>query len=194
MSTVSTSIIHCKLSYLNSLSPSFLNLRKTNFNGFKTLGSSVVKAYKSCYATAILNIFTVLKSLKISNTRMWANAQHDGRPTNYRWCPLFNAAKFGWRLLLECRAVTLPRRETRWHLQGCPKLANRSQPLVCRSSLYYEDMWRRYCCLTSFFPIVNTCLSCEHMTWQSCAMVPRWRFFASCIYSKLHAARFRPAS
>ena len=36
---------------------------------------------------------------------------------------LFNAAKFGWRPLLECRAVTLPRRETRWNLQGCPKLA-----------------------------------------------------------------------
>ena len=31
--------------------------------------------------------------------------------------------------LLECRAVTLPRRESRWNLQGCPKLANRSQPL-----------------------------------------------------------------
>ena len=58
--------------------------------------------------------------------------------------------QFGWRPLLECRAVRLPRRETRWNLQGCPKLANRSQPLVGRSSPYYEDMWRRYCCLTSF--------------------------------------------
>jgi len=36
---------------------------------------------------------------------------------------------------------------------GCPKLANRSQPLVGRSSLYCKDMWGRYCCLTSFFPI-----------------------------------------
>ena len=25
-------------------------------------------------------------------TRMWANAQRDGRPAEYRWCPLFNAA------------------------------------------------------------------------------------------------------
>jgi len=61
---------------------------------------------------------------------MWANAQRDGRPAKYRWRPLFNAAKFGWRPLLECRAVTLPRCETRWNLQVCPKLANRSQPLV----------------------------------------------------------------
>jgi len=27
--------------------------------------------------------------------KMWANAQRDGRPAEYRWCPLFNAAKFG---------------------------------------------------------------------------------------------------
>jgi len=34
----------------------------------------------------IWNIFT---------TRMWANAQPDGRPAEHRWRPLFNAAKFG---------------------------------------------------------------------------------------------------
>ena len=65
--------------------------------------------------------------------------------------PPFNAAKFGWRPILECRALTLPRRETRWNLQGCPKLTKRSQPLVCRSSPYCKEMWRRCCCLTSFF-------------------------------------------
>jgi len=26
---------------------------------------------------------------------MWANAQRDGRPAEYSWRPLFNAAKFG---------------------------------------------------------------------------------------------------
>ena len=26
-----------------------------------------------------------------SKTRMWANAQHDGQPAEYRWRPLFNA-------------------------------------------------------------------------------------------------------
>jgi len=110
---------------------------------------------------------------------MWANAQRDGRPAKHRWPPLFNAAKFGWHSLLDCHAVTLPRRETRWNLQGCPKLPNRSQPLVGRTSPYYKDMWRRYCCLTSFFPIVDTYLSCEDIAQQSCAMLLRWRFFAS---------------
>ena len=75
---------------------------------------------------------------------MWANAQRDGRPAEYRWRPLFNAAKFGWRPLLEwmCRAVTLPRRESRWNLLGCPKLTKRSQPLVSRSSPYYHHYHR----------------------------------------------------
>jgi len=43
-----------------------------------------------------------LNKMKIHNThnkrcttRMWANAQRDGRPAEYRWRPLFNAAKFG---------------------------------------------------------------------------------------------------
>jgi len=63
-------------------------------------------------------------------TRIWANAQRDGRPAEYRWRPLFNTAKFGWRPLLECRAVTKPKRGTRWNLQGCPKLTKWSQPLV----------------------------------------------------------------
>jgi len=49
---------------------------------------------------------------------MRANAQRDGRPAEYRWHPLFNAAKFGGRPLIECRAGTLPRDakpiEIRW--------------------------------------------------------------------------------
>jgi len=58
-------------------------------------------------------------------------------------------------------------------------------------------IWRRYCCLTSFFPIVDTCLSCEDIARQSCTMVRSWRlfgdFFASCISKEPRAARFRSA-
>jgi len=56
-----------------------------------------------------------------------------------------------WCRLLECRAIILPRRETCWNLLGCPKLANRSQPLVGRSSPCCEDIWGIHCCLTSSF-------------------------------------------
>jgi len=40
---------------------------------------------------------------------------------------------------------------------------------------------------------VDTCLSCEDIARQSCAMVRRWRIFASCIFiSEPRAAHFRP--
>ena len=48
---------------------------------------------------------------------MWANAQRDVCPAEYRWRPLFNAAKCGWRPVSDVAAVTKPRRkpvEIRW--------------------------------------------------------------------------------
>jgi len=33
--------------------------------------------------------------MKTDNARMWADGQHDGHPSEDRWRPLFNAAKFG---------------------------------------------------------------------------------------------------
>jgi len=125
---------------------------------------------------------------------MWANAQRDGRPAEHSWRPLFNAAKFGSRTLLYCHAVTLPRREGRWNLEGCHKLVNRCQPLVRRSSPYCGDMWRTYCCLTSFFPIVDTCLSCEDIARQSGAMVHRWRFLATFLRPVFSVSRMQQVS
>jgi len=127
---------------------------------------------------------------------MWANAQRDGRPAEHRWRPLFNAAKFSWRTpTTRCRVVTLPRCESSWNLHGCPKWSNRSQPLVGRSSPYYEDVWRTtYWCLTSFFLIVDTCLSCEGIARQSCAMVPRWRFWATFLRPAFPASRMQQVS
>ena len=124
---------------------------------------------------------------------MWANAQRDGRPAECRWRPLFNAAKFGWCPILDCHVVTLPRHKTCWNLQGCSKLVNGSQPLV-ESSPYYQDMWRRYCCLTIFFPIVNTCLSCENIAWQSCTMVRRWRLLSDFLRPVFSASRVHHVS
>jgi len=37
----------------------------------------------------------VLQRVNETRTRMWANAQRDGRPSEHRWRPLFNATKFG---------------------------------------------------------------------------------------------------
>jgi len=182
---------------------------------------------------------------------MWANAQCDGRPAEYRWRPLLNAAvwltptspvpwsnaanirerktwmqieyctwqnplcgksrrkciysvpaqetakhhaKFGWLPLSDVAAVMKPRSETRWNLLACPKLVNQPQPLVGRRSPYCEDMWMRYSCLTIFFPIVDTCLSCEDIARQSCAMVPRWQIFGDSLCPVFSASRVQHIS
>ena len=125
---------------------------------------------------------------------MWANCQRDGCPAEYRRHRLFNAAKFGWRPLLECCAVTLPRRKTRWNLQACSKLTKWSQPLVGRSSPYCGYMLRRCGCLKSFFPIVDTCLRCEDIARQSCAMVPRRQLFGDVLHPVFPASREQQVS
>jgi len=78
-------------------------------------------------------------------------------PCRIRVAPLFNAAKFSWRPLLECRAVTLSYRETRWNL------------------LWWHV--GEILLFNKFFPIVDTCLSSEDTARQSCLMVHRRRIF-----------------
>jgi len=43
-------------------------------------------------SSELRHVSTIGKNLL---TRMWANAQRDGRPAEHRWRPLFNGAKFG---------------------------------------------------------------------------------------------------
>ena len=90
--------------------------------------------------------------------------------------------------------TTRYRAAMQWNLQGRLKLPDGSQPLVGRSSPYSGSMWRTYRCLTSFFPIVNTCLSCEDIARQSCAMVPRWRFLATFLRPAFPASRVQQVS
>jgi len=48
--------------------------------------------------------------------------------------------------------------------------------------------------LNKFFPIVDTCLSCEDIAWQSCAMVPRWRLFGDFLHAVFSANRMQHIS
>jgi len=129
---------------------------------------------------------------------MWAYAQRDGRPRNIGGA-LPSPADCQTSCKVWLISVERPRcsneAKTRTPLKfaGCPKPANRSRPLVRRSSPYCEGIWGRYCCLTSFFLIVDTCPSCEDIVRQSCALVRRWPIFASCISSERRLAHFRPA-
>ena len=69
---------------------------------------------------------------------MRANAQRDGRPAEYRWRPLFNAAVW---LTPTTRVPCSNAAKTRnpLKLPGVPQ-TNETQPLVGRSSPYCEDM------------------------------------------------------
>ena len=107
-------------------------------------------------------------------------------------------SKFGWRSLLDCRAVTLPRRETRWNLQGCPKLVNRSQPLVGQSTpllwghledilllnRFFSDCW--YVAQLRKYSPTKLCDGAQMAIFGD--------FFASCVFSEPRVEDFRPAS
>ena len=47
------------------------------------------------YSVLLLATHAYAVTENLKKTRVWANAQRDGRPAEYRWRPLFNAAKFG---------------------------------------------------------------------------------------------------
>ena len=58
--------------------------------------SAVIVPLVTCKTGDITDVNNY-RAIAISNaitTRMWANAQRDGLPTENRWRPLFNAAKF----------------------------------------------------------------------------------------------------
>jgi len=84
-----------------------------------------------------------------------------------------------------------------WNLlkfAGVPQTTNRSQSLVGQSSPYCEDMWGRHCHLTTFFPIVDMCLSCEYTVRQNCVTVPRWRIFGDFLRLVFSASRVQHVS
>ena len=62
----------------------------------------------------------MLPKTSILRTRMWANAQRDGRPAEHRWRPpSVQRSKVWLTPTTRCRAVTLPRRETKF--EGVPQ-------------------------------------------------------------------------
>ena len=110
---------------------------------------------------------------------MWANAQRDGHPIEYRCRPLFNAAV--WltpTTTVQCSNAAKTQNPLKF--AGVPQTTGSISVASKPKFTILWDIWRRYCCcLISFFPIVDTCLSCEDIARQSCAMVPRWRFLAT---------------
>ena len=125
---------------------------------------------------------------------MWANAQRDGRPAEYRWRPLFNAAVW---LTPTSRVPYSNAAKTRSPLKfaGVPQIR---QQISAASGPKFTILWEHLqdiLLLNNFFPIVDTCFSCEDIVRrQTCAMAPRWRFFASFLRPVFPASRVQHIS
>jgi len=63
-------------------------------NNKNKLGNTKTKVSRKVSKLSFKRTHYIIKKqrVKTNSTRMWANAQPDGRPA--RWRPLFNAAKF----------------------------------------------------------------------------------------------------
>jgi len=110
---------------------------------------------------------------------MWANDQRDGHPAEHKWhattcVPCSNAAKTR-------KPLKLP---------GVPQTG---KLISAASGPKFAILWAHlgdiFCCLRSFFPIVEKCLSCEDIARQSCAIVPRWRFLTTFLRPVFSASR-----
>jgi len=60
-----------------------------------TLSVHKIKIHDSVPLSHSINVALENTALQDKLERMWANAQRDGCPVEYRWRPLFNAPKFG---------------------------------------------------------------------------------------------------
>jgi len=120
-------------------------LRATNDSCHGT-GARTTLAHTITQSTAPFYIATTLPLwFTYYQPEMWANAQRDGRPAEYRWRPLLNATKFGWRLLIKCRAVTLPRHLNRNSETENPfrNVVNSHSALRAAGKIWMNDNQRR---------------------------------------------------
>jgi len=106
-------------------------------------------------------------------------------PSKYRWRPLFNAAVW----LTPTAGVPCSNgAKTRNSLKfaGVPQTCQQFSAVIGQKFTILWGPVEEVLVFNKFFPIVDTCLNCEDMARQSCAMVPRWRFLcpvfsASCV-------------
>jgi len=125
---------------------------------------------------------------------MWANAKRDGRPAKYRWHPLFNAAKFGWLPTTTAPCSNTAKMRNPLKFVGVPQTLEPISAVSGPNFAILRGHVEQYCCLTRFFPTVNTCLSYKDTARQSCALGTRWRFFASFLHPVFPASRVQHVS
>ena len=97
---------------------------------------------------------------------MWDNAQRDGRPAEYRWRPLFNAAVW---LTPTTRVPCSNDAKTRNTLKfaGVPQTPELISAVSGSKFTILAGHVKEVLLFNKFFPIVDTCLSCEDIAQQS---------------------------
>jgi len=124
---------------------------------------------------------------------MWANAQRDGRPAEYRWRPLFNAAVWltpTTRVLCSNAAKMRKPLKCAGVPQTCQQISAviRQKFTILRGRVQEVSVFNKI-----FFRLSIHALAAK----MQADKVVRWRqngdFFASCIFSELRAAHFRHA-
>jgi len=126
---------------------------------------------------------------------MWSNARRDNRPAKYGWRPLFNAAKFGCTptTIVPCSNAAKTRKPLKF--AGVPQTRQqisavcRPKFTILRGHVEEVSMFNKFFSDCRYMPQLRR----HSPTKLSCAMVPKWRFVASCIFSEPRAAHFRHA-
>jgi len=116
-----------------------------------------------------------------------------GRPTEYSLRPLFDAAV--WLTptsSVPCSNAAKTRNPLKFSgvLQTNETISNGSGPKFTILEGHVEEILL----LNKFFRIVDTYLSCEDIARESCAIVRRWRFFASFLHPVFPASRVQHIS
>jgi len=81
-------LLHAKFQHISATS------RLCRTTNLKIVLRSKPNADVGLCTVRILSVIKRGKDMNKKRLEMWANAQPDGRPAEYRWRRLFNAAKF----------------------------------------------------------------------------------------------------
>ena len=104
---------------------------------------------------------------------MWANAQRDGRPAEYRWRPMFNDAVW---LMPTTKLPCSNAAETRNTLKFARVPQTRQQISAAskpKFAILYDHVGE-ILLFNKFFPIVDRCLNGEDIARETCAMMRSW--------------------
>jgi len=140
------------------------------------------------YSVCTIGLIYVVLRCGLMITRMWTEAERDGLPVQYRWRPLFNAAV--WltpTTIVPCSNTAKTRNLLKF--AGVPQTGKAISAASGSKVIILSGHMEQVLLFNIFFPIIDTRLSCEDTTRQSCAMVPRWRFFGPFFASCISASR-----